>query len=891
MTEAHAQAIRTTCPYCGVGCGVLAERGVDGTVTVHGDPEHPANRGRLCSKGAALGDTVDLDGRLLQPVVHGAPTDWDTALNTVAGGLQRIIAEHGPEAVAFYGSGQMLTEDYYVANKLFKGFIGTAHVDSNSRLCMASAVAGHKRAFGSDTVPGNYEDLEQAELLVLAGSNLAWCHPVLYQRVAAARESNPDMRVVVIDPRRTDTCDIADLHLPLAPGTDAWLWNGLLHHLARDGVVDYAFLEAHTEGFGRAIEQARAGGSVPEVADQCDLPEGDVMQFYRLFARTERTVSLFSQGVNQSTSGSDKVNSIINCHLLTGRIGRPGAGPLSITGQPNAMGGREVGALANQLAAHMDFEPGHVGRVRRFWDAPNLVTGPGHKAVDLHQAIERDEIRAVWIMATNPAVSLPDADRMREVLRGCELVVVSEAMAGTDTTAVADVLLPALTWGEKDGTVTNSERRISRQRPFLPAPGEAKPDWWALCRVAERLGYGDAFPYRHPQEIFDEHARLSAFENDGSRDFDIGGLAGLVRAGYDTLPPRQWPVRDDGADTPRLFTGGGYYTDSGRARLVPVEPRPPAGHPDPSFPVVLNTGRVRDHWHTMTRTGKAPRLSSHAVEPFVQVHPDDAAAFGLEAGALARVGSPRGHFVGRVVADDGLRRGKVFVPMHWNDQYAAAGRIDAVVNPDTDPLSGEPEFKHTPVAIAPARAAWYGFMLLRHALDPHPDCAWWAFARGAEFVRYELAGNELPDALPALARRWLGDGDDWLEFGDPARGSYRAARLEGGQLMGCVFMGPLDTLPGRNWLATLFARQRLSRGERMTLLSGRPPTGVKDAGRTVCSCFGVGENTIADAIVAGATEPDAVTRACRAGGNCGSCLPEIRNLIVRYAVPANRRIA
>lgn len=891
MNDEQPQATRTTCPYCGVGCGVLATPAPDGTATVQGDPDHPANYGRLCSKGSALGDTVDLDGRLLQPVVRGEVADWETALDTVADGLRQVIAEHGPEAVAFYGSGQMLTEDYYVSNKLFKGFIGTPHVDTNSRLCMASAVVGHKRAFGSDTVPGNYEDLEQAELLVLTGSNLAWCHPVLYQRVKAAKAENPDMRVVVIDPRRTDTCEIADLHLPLAPGTDVWLWNGLLHHLARDGQVDYAFIEQHTEGFGQAIEMARSGGSVPDVAAQCDLPEGDVMQFYRLFTRTEQAVSVFSQGVNQSSAGTDKVNAIINCHLLTGRIGKPGAGPFSITGQPNAMGGREVGGLANQLAAHMDFAPEDVDRVRRFWDAPNLVTGPGNKAVDLFEAVARGDIKAVWIMATNPAVSLPDADRMRAALQDCELVVVSEAMTHTDTADVADVLLPALTWGEKDGTVTNSERRISRQRPFLPAPGEARADWWALSQVAIRLGFGDAFAYAYPHEIFDEHARLSAFENDGGRDFDIGGLSGLDRSAYDALQPRHWPVRADGADTPRLFTDGGYFTESGRARFVAVEPRVPANRPDPQFPMVLNTGRVRDHWHTMTRTGKAARLSTHAVEPFIQVHPMDAGAFGLEEGGLARIGSHWGHFIGRVVLDDGQRRGNVFAPMHWNAQYAEKGRADAVVNPVVDPLSGEPEFKHTPVAIAPAQAAWYGFMLLRDAPLEHPDCSWWAFSRGTSHVRYELAGSEPADALRAVAGDLLGDGDDWLEFEDPARGSYRAAWLEDGRLMGCLFMGPLDTLPGRNWLSSLFDDVELAGADRMALLSGRPPAGARDTGRSVCSCFGVGENTIIDVITAGAVEPSAVTAACQAGGNCGSCLPEVQKLIVRHAPAVNRRTA
>ncbi|MCP1675338.1 assimilatory nitrate reductase catalytic subunit [Natronocella acetinitrilica] len=884
-------AIKTTCPYCGVGCGVLAMLDEEGAAQIAGDPQHPANFGRLCSKGAALGETVDLEGRLLHPMVDGERASWEQALDTVAGRLRSIIDQHGPEAVAFYGSGQMLTEDYYVSNKLFKGFIGTPHVDTNSRLCMASAVVGHKRAFGSDTVPGNYADLESADLLIIAGANLAWCHPVLYQRVKAAKAERPDMRVVVIDPRRTDTCEIADLHLPLAPGTDVWLWNGLLSYLAVEGHTDYAFLEAHTEGFGAAIEAARASApNVPAVAGQCDLPEADVLAFFRWFAATERTVSLYSQGVNQSSTGSDKVSSIINCHLLTGRIGRSGMGPFSITGQPNAMGGREVGGLANQLAAHMDYSAETVDRVRRFWQAPNLVSGPGNKAVDLFQAIERGEIRAVWIMATNPMVSLPDADRMRRALAGCELVVVSEAMACTDTTAVADVLLPAMAWGEKDGTVTNSERRISRQRPFLPPPGEAQPDWWALCKVALRLGFGDGFAYEKPAEIFREHAALSGFENNGSRDFDISALANLHDAGYEAMAPRQWPIRD-GRDTGRLFADGGFFTESGKARLIPLTPRPPVNAPDTDYSLVLNTGRVRDHWHTMTRTGKSPRLSAHEVTPFLQMHPDDAARLDLGDGALARVHSHWGEALARVRLDDGQRPGSVFMPMHWNDQYALRGRVDAVVNPVTDPDSGEPEFKHTPVAVSPVEVAWQGFLLSREPLADPPACAWWAKARGNGFHRYELAGTESAEQMPDLARALLPGDGECLEMADPGRNVYRAARLVDGRLMGCLFMGAVTALPGRHWLAGLFTAEPVSTRNRMALLSGNPPPGQKDAGRNVCACFGVGENTIIEAIRKGCRTPEAVTRRCQAGGNCGSCVPEIRDLIGRHARPVNRRIA
>ncbi|HUQ50830.1 MAG TPA: molybdopterin-dependent oxidoreductase, partial [Gammaproteobacteria bacterium] len=389
------QAVRTTCPYCGVGCGLLATRSGEATYEIRGDPEHPANLGRVCSKGAALGETLDLDGRLLHPEIGGERASWDEALDAAAAGFARTIAAHGPDSVAFYVSGQLLTEDYYVANKLMKGFIGSANIDTNSRLCMASAVAGYKRAFGADAVPNDYTDLEQADLVLLVGSNLAWCHPVLFQRLSAAKAANPRLRVVLIDPRRTQTAEIADQFLQLRPGTDVLLFNGLLNYLRKEDALDLEFLDAHTQGFGAALRSAKdSAASIPAVALGCGLAEDDVLELYRAFARTPRTVTAFSQGVNQSTSGTDKVNAIVNVHLATGRIGKPGMGPFSLTGQPNAMGGREVGGLANQLAAHMDFAPGDVARVARFWNAPRVASKPGLKAVDLFGAVERGAVKA-----------------------------------------------------------------------------------------------------------------------------------------------------------------------------------------------------------------------------------------------------------------------------------------------------------------------------------------------------------------------------------------------------------------------------------------------------------------------------------------------------------------
>jgi assimilatory nitrate reductase catalytic subunit len=542
VVDPTLRAVSTTCPYCGVGCGVLATPDGRGGAAISGDPKHPANQGRLCSKGSALGETLGLEGRLLHPMIRCdkdtmEPVAWTDALDHVAHRFRHIVARDGPGAVAFYLSGQLLTEDYYVANKLMKGFIGSANVDTNSRLCMASSVAGHRRAFGADTVPGCYEDLDQADLLVLVGSNAAWCHPVLFQRMLANKQAR-GARLVVIDPRRTDTSGDADLFLGLKPGTDTALFAGLLVYLADNGCLDRGYIERHTGGFGDALARSRGiAGSIGATALATGLSEPDVATFFAMFAETPRAVTLYSQGVNQSAQGTDKVNAIINCHLATGRIGKPGASPFSLTGQPNAMGGREVGGLANQLAAHMAFTPPDIDRVRRFWKAPRIATHEGLKAVAMFEAIGRGEIKALWVMGTNPVVSLPDADGARAALKKLELFVVSENVIDNDTVAAGvDVLLPALAWGEKSGTVTNSERRISRQRAFLSAPGEARPDWWIVGEVAKRLGFGSAFDFKSAADIFREqwrprfrHRRAAIAVGRRLRRAGAGAMAGTRR--------------------------------------------------------------------------------------------------------------------------------------------------------------------------------------------------------------------------------------------------------------------------------------------------------------------------------------------------------------------------
>jgi assimilatory nitrate reductase catalytic subunit len=883
--------IRTTCPYCGVGCGVLVSRSEDG-YSVRGDPDHPANLGRLCSKGAALGETLSLDDRMLYPEIGGERVTWDIALDTVAEYFRSTIAEHGPDSVAFYVSGQLLTEDYYVANKLMKGCIGSANIDTNSRLCMSSAVAGHKRAFGSDSVPACYEDLEIADLVVLVGSNTAWAHPVVFQRLVAAKKARPEMKVVVIDPRRTATAEIlqpgADLHLSIQPGADAWLFNGLLQHLKREDALDWAYLEAHVEGFGTALQEV-AGLSIPKVAKECGLEEADVAEFFRLFTATAKTVTLFSQGVNQSSSGVDKANSIINVHLASGRIGKPGAAPFSITGQPNAMGGREVGGLANQLAAHMDFTPEAIDRVGRFWNTPQLARGPGLKAVDLFQAVADGRVKALWIIATNPVVSMPEADRVAEALRGCPFVVVSDVTARTDTSVHAHVRLPATAWGEKDGTVTNSERRISRQRPFLTPPGEAKPDWWIVAEVAKRMGFEQHFAHNGPAEIFQEHAALSGYENEGSRDFDLSGLLAApsgVEAAYDALQPVQWPVTAQGG-TPRMFADGRFFTPSGRARMMPITPRGPAHATDVAHPFVFNTGRVRDQWHTMTRTAKTARLLAHIDQPYVEIHPQDARRLGLRDGALARVHNGHGELLARVQESRGQRIGSVFAPIHWNGQFTGRGRVDALIHGVTDPISGQPEFKHAPVAVAAYGAAWHGFAMARGELNgktaggtPALHDGYWAKVRAKACWRHELAGVEADTELPARTRAMLDTDGDWMEMKDSSATRYRGALIRDGRLQAVYFLErEAERLPPRHWLESLFERERLSDAERGALLLGRPSQAVPDCGRIVCACFSVGENDLRQAIAAGATSVEALGIQLKAGTNCGSCIPELKSLL------------
>ena len=786
---------------------------------------------------------------------------WDKALDLVARRFKETIARHGRDSVAFYVSGQLLTEDYYVANKLMKGFIGSGNIDTNSRLCMSSAVAGHVRAFGEDVVPASYEDIDAADLFVLVGSNTAWCHPIVFQRMQAARAAR-GAKLVVIDPRRTETCEDADLHLALRPGSDVALMNGLLAWLRSEAKLDEAFLAASVtvpDGFWQTLDE---GCDLWSTAAACDVPAADLLRFYELFAAHPRTITLFSQGINQSLRGTDQVNAILNVHLATGRIGKPGAAPFSITGQPNAMGGREVGGLASTLAAHMDFAPDSVARVARFWGSPDVATRPGLKAVDLFRELGAGRIKAIWIMATNPAVSMPDAGIVRDALANCPFVVVSDVIADTDTTRLADVLLPAAGWSEKDGTVTNSDRTISRQRAALPLPGDARPDWWIIAEIGRRMGWASHFAYDGPADIWREHARLSTYQNGGARLFDLGAWTTIGNAAYDAMTPFRW------GDAP--FADGRFPTQDGKARLVAVKQMALAG-PLRDWPMTLNTGRYRDQWHTMTRTGLSPKLARHREEPLVEIHPEDAAALGIADGDLTRVATAQGDSIFRALLSAGQRSGELFTPIHWTDRQSSGGRTGLLPRPLADPHSGQPGFKQTPARVEKVSTRWRGFLLARGEAAAWPSCLWATRITVPAGTLYEVAGNGDPARLDACLPK-----GERVEAIDTVRGSRRIAILSKGRLAAALFVTETGLLPSRDWLIGQLAEMQVG----ATVLAGRGPGAQVDRGPVVCVCFDVGMKTIVAAIAEqGLADVAAIGQAIQAGTNCGSCRPALAGLI------------
>jgi len=812
--------VATTCCYCGVGCGVVVSTHKHGVFSVKGDHAHPANRGQLCTKGTALHLSTDAGTRLLYPEVDGARSSWDQALDHAAGKFRQIIAAHGPDAVAFYISGQLLTEDYYVFNKLAKGLVGTNNVDTNSRLCMSSAVAGYKKSLGADAPPCAYEDIDVADLILIAGSNTAFAHPIVYRRIEEARAKNPRLKLVVIDPRATVTARAADLHLALKPGTDVALFNAMLHVIERDGLADFQFKNSKTENFEN-LKPLIDQWTPERAAEVCDLPVEKIVEAARLFGRAKAALSLYCQGLNQSASGTWKNCALINLHLATGQIGRPGAGPFSLTGQPNAMGGREVGGMANLLAGHRDVDnPEHRKEVAAFWGIDAVPSQPGKTAVEMFEAIGRGEIKAVWIACTNPVQSMPDANAVRKALERAEFVVVQDAYRDAETCDYADVLLPAASWAEKEGTVTNSERSISRVRAAVAPPGEARADWRIAVDFARRLSPAgeNLFSYQTPEQVFNEHRASTR-----GRDLDITGLSYgvLERDG-----PQQWPYPEGakGGRT-RLYTDGVFPTPSGRARFVATEYLPPAEEPDAEFPLRLNTGRLRDQWHSMTRTGLVARLFSHSPEPEIVLSVFDCKKDNLSNGNLVRVASRRGSTVMKVRASDDMRPGDAFVAMHWGGRFTSGVGTNALTVPAIDPYSKQPELKHAAIRLEPFAARWRG-----------------AFAAPATPERHRVASESL--ARFDYASLSLAEGPEIL------------LRLE----LACA---------GEPDLAALTALEKAF---------GQPPeTGVEAFEPAVCACFKVSEAEIRAAVAAGATLA-ALQKDLKCGTNCGSCVPELRRL-------------
>ncbi|MDK9724938.1 MAG: molybdopterin-dependent oxidoreductase [Sterolibacteriaceae bacterium MAG5] len=897
---------RSTCCYCGVGCGVVVEHDGERIVGVRGDPDHPANFGRLCTKGATLHlaaapETLPL--RAQSPELRlskNAPrsrVSWDMALNHAAHRFADVIREHGPDAVAFYISGQLLTEDYYVFNKLAKGLVGTNNVDTNSRLCMSSAVTGYKLTLGADAPPCAYEDLGHADCLFIAGSNAAWAHPVLFRRIEDARAARPDMKIVVVDPRRTDTAEAADLHLALLPGTDIALYHAMLHVMLWEGLCDEDYIRAHTEGFDNLKTVVR--DYTPALAaDICGLKAEDIVTAARWFgAAGGNTLSLWCQGLNQSSHGSHNNAALIHLHLATGKIGKPGCGPFSLTGQPNAMGGREVGGMATLLSGHRDLaDPQHRAEVARLWGVPAVPASPGLTAVELFDAVGAGRIKALWIACTNPAHSLPDARRVGAALAACDFVVVQDAYAHTDTTAYADLLLPAAGWGEKEGTVTNSERRISRVRAAVPPPGEARPDWLIARDFALQLGRAldrgeeaaRLFPYRDTAAVFDEHR-----ETTRGRDLDIAGLDyGLL----ETRGPQQWPF-PAGAETgrPRLYGDGIFPTASGRARFLAFPHRPAAEAIDARHPLRLNTGRLRDQWHGMSRTGTVARLWSHEPRPVVELAAADMARRQIADGDLVALRSRRGEIVVAARSAAALRPGQAFMAMHWSAQALGTPGSNVLMPPVVDPLSKQPELKHAaiqvtkltaPLCLVALRRAGPGEnagLVARLAPRLQPWLARFAHASlglaGREHPVLVLrAWGEVPDddALAALDRELGLDDAHALSFADARRGISKRAFIDGGLLAGVRLAGETAA---RDWLLDTMARGAPADEVRRWIFAPvfQPPVGGPARGRVVCNCFDVAEDEIRADLAAG-LDLATIQERRKCGTSCGSCLPELKRI-------------
>ncbi|WP_417776888.1 molybdopterin-dependent oxidoreductase [Stutzerimonas xanthomarina] len=891
------QTTASTCCYCGVGCGVLIEHDGERVLDVTGDPSHPANHGKLCSKGSALHLTGDLDARALYPELRlgkglaRARTSWDSALDHAANMFAKTIAEHGPNSVAFYISGQLLTEDYYAFNKLARALVGTNNIDSNSRLCMSSAVVGYKRSLGADAPPCSYEDIEQSDCVLIVGSNMAYAHPVLFRRLEEAKAKRPEMQIIVVDPRRTDTAELADQHLAILPGTDVALFHGILHILLWEGWIDSDFIEAHTDGF-EDLKRLVRDYSPALVADLCGISVAELQDCARTIGSAPSFLSLWCMGVNQSTAGSAKNSALINLHLATGQIGKPGAGPFSLTGQPNAMGGRETGSLSNLLPGHREAgNAEHRAEVADYWGVPALPDTAGLSAIELFEAVRSGKIKALWIACTNPAQSMPDQERVHEALAGCPFVVVQEAFSTTETCHYADLLLPAASWGEKEGTVTNSERRVSHVRPAIAAPGEARPDWSITCDFARRLeklirpGEPSLFDFTNPAALFEEYKLLTH-----GRDLDLSGLSHVV---LDRLGPQQWPFPAAARQgTPRLYEDGVFPTDNGRARFLAEQYQAPQEKREARFPLTLNTGRLRDHWHGMSRTGTAARLFGHVEEALLSMNGDDMRRRRLHDGQLVKVRSRRGELLLPVHKDDSLRPGQAFLPMHWGDRFLKGLGVNSLTLPAFDPISKQPELKHAGVEVEKIELPWQFFALVEGSVQKRFEALRPLF-EGFAYASFSLTGRERPALVIRAAcneppsrtqlaklEQLLGlDEGPVLVYDDPRRSVGKRVRIEHGRIVALSLSGETAA---RDWLKQLWHDGKADQALRPWLLAplSTPPGGNVRSAKTLCNCMNVSQDAICSGIERG-LDLNGLKCELGCGTSCGSCVPEIKRLLLK----------
>ncbi|AVH30109.1 nitrate reductase [Vibrio diabolicus] len=853
---------KTTCPYCGVGCGIEISNN-----KIIGDALHPANSGSLCVKGVALAESLKMPSRLLYPKLREKEVSWQSVTDLIAQEIHQAKAEFGPDSVAMYVSGQLLTEDYYVANKLMKGYVGSANIDTNSRLCMSSAVAAHVRAFGEDVVPVNYDDIDNTELLIICGANTAWTHPVLFRRIQQARESNPNLKLVVIDPRETVTAQQADLHLPIKNDGDVSLFNGLLKFLIEQQCIDSKYINSHTDGFDALAEEVSdLRYDVTNLTSSIGISEEKLTTFFQWFAQSPTAITLFCQGVNQAENGVDKGNAIINAHLATGKIAKSGCGPFSITGQPNAMGGREVGGLANQLAVHRAFDAESIKQVQAFWDSPEIATQPGLKAVELFEAVERGEIKVLWIMATNPVVSLPDNQMVKRALEACPFVIVSDITAESDVAKYADVLLPAAGWGEKQGMVTNSERRMSRQRQFQLPPGEAKPDWWAISQVGqalcelEKAQNGFAFTSEHA--VFREYAAMTGMNADSPLKLDLSQHANLTEQEYEEWVPTQW-----GGERP--FADGIYSHPDGKARFVVTSELPQRLERAKGW--WLNTGRQRDQWHTMTRTGHIAHLAASELEPTVYMNTLSATQNRLKAGQLIKLFQPTSNtgIYAKVAIDEGLGFQELFMSMHWAGRYGGESSVNAIVNSVKDPISGQPAFKSSYVEVQDAAVKTYGMFIgtqfdsgkfLYSAFQAESNLGIWRFAHDKRPKKQSFCRTEMSRRIKIdIALGWLAVDYDLV-------GDVRIIRS-----VLVVSSEPIQT-DYTNFTGLI--------GKPMELSQLLTITQSQSSAKLVCSCFRVTDKQIHDAMEKqDCTSLTQLQNKLKCGTNCGSCVSQIKQMV------------